>query len=44
MFGVFDMIDKDFFDEGSSILVIHTGGLQGNNGMNERFNLGLISV
>lgn len=44
MCGIFDMIDKDFFDDGSSILVIHTGGLQGNNGMNERFNLGLISV
>jgi 1-aminocyclopropane-1-carboxylate deaminase/D-cysteine desulfhydrase-like pyridoxal-dependent ACC family enzyme len=30
MFGVFDLIKKSYFPKGSSILCIHTGGLQGN--------------
>lgn len=30
MFGVFDLIEKKYFVEGSKILCIHTGGLQGN--------------
>ena len=29
MFGVFDLIKKGFFKSGSTILVLHTGGLQG---------------
>lgn len=29
MFGVFDLIVKGYFPRGSSVLVIHTGGLQG---------------
>ena len=41
LFGVFDLIAKDYFPIGSKILAIHTGGLQGNKGMNERFNLSL---
>ena len=41
MMGVFDLISKDFFKKGSSILAIHTGGLQGNIGMNHRFGLNL---
>ncbi len=41
MFGIFDLIQSDFFPKGSSILAIHTGGLQGNKGMNTRFNLNL---
>lgn len=41
LFGLFDMINKDYFRKGSSILSIHTGGLQGNRGMNERFRLNL---
>ncbi len=28
-FGVFDLIKKDFFRSGSTILLLHTGGLQG---------------
>jgi 1-aminocyclopropane-1-carboxylate deaminase len=35
-FGLLDQIDHGFFQEGSSVLAIHTGGLQGINGMNER--------
>jgi len=32
MFGVFDLIKKKFFPLGSTILVLHTGGLQGRSG------------
>tara|TARA_Y100001978_G_scaffold166498_1_gene154297 strand:- start:516 stop:1400 length:885 start_codon:yes stop_codon:yes gene_type:complete len=41
MFGLFDLIKKGYFKRKSTILAIHTGGLQGNLGMNERFNLNL---
>ena len=34
MFGVLDLINKNYFPENSKILVIHTGGLQGIAGMN----------
>lgn len=34
MYGVMDLMKKKFFDEGSTILVIHTGGLQGRSGFN----------
>lgn len=36
MFGIFDLIRKDFFFRGSTIVAIHTGGLQGWNGINGR--------
>ncbi len=36
-FGLFDLIRKDFFPSGSTILAVHTGGLQGIAGFNERF-------
>lgn len=29
-FGVFDLAGKNYFPEGSSLLIIHSGGLQGN--------------
>ena len=41
MYGIFDLIQKDFFKSGSRIVVIHTGGLQGIAGFNERFNFPL---
>lgn len=34
VFGVIDMIQKQYFPNGSKILLIHTGGLQGIKGMN----------
>ncbi len=34
VFGVMDMIDKECFPENSKILLIHTGGIQGIEGMN----------
>ena len=36
VFGVVDLIQKNYFPEGSKILIIHTGGLQGIEGMNIR--------
>lgn len=35
MFGIFDMLQKGYFPKDSKILAIHTGGLQGIDGMNE---------
>jgi 1-aminocyclopropane-1-carboxylate deaminase len=35
MFGIFDLIEKNYFPPYSKILAIHTGGLQGIKGMNE---------
>jgi len=34
MFGIMDLVKKKFFEAGSTILVIHTGGLQGRVGFN----------
>jgi 1-aminocyclopropane-1-carboxylate deaminase len=39
MFGIIDLIKKGYFKENAKILAIHTGGLQGIEGMNERLNL-----
>ncbi|MEL6305131.1 MAG: 1-aminocyclopropane-1-carboxylate deaminase/D-cysteine desulfhydrase, partial [Bacteroidota bacterium] len=36
MFGIVDLIQKGHFQKGSKILAIHTGGLQGIAGMNQR--------
>lgn len=35
MYGVYDLIGKKYFPEGSNILTIHTGGLQGNKSLPE---------
>jgi len=36
-YGIFDLIEKGFFERGSKILAVHTGGLQGIRGFNQRF-------
>ena len=36
LFGIIDLIKKDYFDEGAKILAIHTGGLQGIEGINKQ--------
>jgi len=36
-FGLFDLIQTDFFPPGSTVLAIHTGGLQGIAGFNARY-------
>lgn len=41
MYGIFDLIKQGYFPEGSSILAIHTGGLQGNAGFEKRLRLSL---
>jgi 1-aminocyclopropane-1-carboxylate deaminase len=38
VFGVLDKIEEGYFPVGSKILMIHTGGLQGIQGMNEKLN------
>ena len=43
MMGILDLVAKDYFPKGSSILAIHTGGLQGNKGMYERLGVKLPS-
>lgn len=43
MYAVFDQVQQGAFPEGSQILVLHSGGLQGIAGFNERFG-GLIEV
>lgn len=37
IWGVLDLIRRGYFPEGSNIVAIHTGGLQGIRGFNERF-------
>jgi 1-aminocyclopropane-1-carboxylate deaminase len=38
LFGIFDLIAKGKFPEKAKVLAIHTGGLQGITGFNQRFN------
>jgi 1-aminocyclopropane-1-carboxylate deaminase len=38
MYGLYDLIKNRFFREGSIIIAVHTGGLQGNAGFNLRYN------
>ncbi|MCK5207111.1 MAG: 1-aminocyclopropane-1-carboxylate deaminase/D-cysteine desulfhydrase [Cyclobacteriaceae bacterium] len=37
LFGIYDRINTGFYKHGEKILAIHTGGLQGIRGFNERF-------
>ncbi|MCB0557776.1 MAG: hypothetical protein KDD09_02450, partial [Phaeodactylibacter sp.] len=36
-YGLFQLIEQRYFPKGSTVLAVHTGGLQGVNGFNERF-------
>ena len=42
MYGVFDLLRKGEFPEGSTVVAVHTGGLQGWEGYRERYNLGYL--
>ncbi len=42
-FGIWDLIGKNYFSDGSKILMIHSGGLQGNIGFTERTGIDLPS-
>ncbi|MBU2946985.1 1-aminocyclopropane-1-carboxylate deaminase/D-cysteine desulfhydrase [Zobellia uliginosa] len=47
MYGILDLIQKDYFPPQTKILVVHSGGLQGINGMNrnlQKKNLPLINI
>ncbi|MBD0387441.1 MAG: 1-aminocyclopropane-1-carboxylate deaminase/D-cysteine desulfhydrase [Nostoc sp. C3-bin3] len=35
-YGVMDLLKQEFFSKGDSLLLVHTGGLQGNVGMEEK--------
>lgn len=39
LFGIYDLIKNDFFHPGENILVVHTGGLQGNAGLEKRYGV-----
>ena len=41
MYGLYDLIKQDYFEKGSTIVAVHTGGLQGNAGFRERLGLKL---
>ena len=36
-FAIFDLAEKGFFNRGQTVVLVHTGGLQGIAGFNERF-------
>ena len=36
VFGIYDLMDQNYFPPGSKILLIHTGGIQGIQGMNAK--------
>ncbi|WP_431163588.1 1-aminocyclopropane-1-carboxylate deaminase/D-cysteine desulfhydrase [Flagellimonas beolgyonensis] len=47
LFGIFDLVNQDVFPQNTKILAIHTGGLQGIQGMNlvlKKKNLPLLDV
>ena len=39
IFALYDMIEKDQFKEGSTIVYYHCGGLQGIEGMEKRYGV-----
>ena len=39
MFAVFDLMSKNKIKAGAKILIIHSGGLQGNKGFEQRYKL-----
>lgn len=41
LFGLYDLIKKGYFPQETKLLAIHTGGVQGNKGMEERLGLAL---
>lgn len=41
MYGLYDMISRDEFTKGTTIIALHTGGLQGIKGMEQRYKIKL---
>lgn len=44
MYAVYDLINKDYFDRGTSILALHTGGLFGLLGMKAQISASLLEM
>ena len=42
-YGLWDLIKKDYFPQHSRIVVIHSGGMQGNRGMENKYNFNLFT-
>jgi len=36
MYGIADLINKEYFKDGETIIALHTGGLQGNEEMKRK--------
>jgi 1-aminocyclopropane-1-carboxylate deaminase len=41
MFGIYDLVEKNYFPPGKKILMIHTGGLQGIAGIEQRLGISI---
>ena len=39
LFGLYDLVQADAFQQGDKLLVVHTGGLQGNKGLESRYGI-----
>lgn len=39
VYGIYDKLEQGYFNEGTKVLLIHTGGLQGNRGIEERLGM-----
>ena len=37
LYGIFNLLEQGYFEKGATIIAIHTGGLQGVRGFNQRF-------
>jgi 1-aminocyclopropane-1-carboxylate deaminase/D-cysteine desulfhydrase-like pyridoxal-dependent ACC family enzyme len=44
MYGIFDLLEKDFFAPNTQVVALHTGGLQGWDGFRYRFGLEVIGL
>jgi 1-aminocyclopropane-1-carboxylate deaminase len=33
MYGIFDLIQHNYFEKGTKLIAVHSGGLQGNRGL-----------
>ena len=39
MYGIFDLVKKQYFPRGTTLVALHTGGLQGLVGMKEKMEI-----
>ncbi|MFN0013663.1 MAG: 1-aminocyclopropane-1-carboxylate deaminase/D-cysteine desulfhydrase, partial [Saprospiraceae bacterium] len=42
LYGVWDLLAKGYFPAGSTVVAVHTGGLQGWAGFRERYGEGIV--